>query len=284
VPYTWQEIRAIGEREYSRSLAFLKLEEQKARRTPMIEPATTEADYRKRFQDADADLLDFFRNEEILTVPDRLVPDEPEPFVRPDGHRDFFEQAGDRDPRPLRAHNLGGHQLDRFMRERDTRPIRGARRLYFIDGVRSDGWAFYLEEMTAQAGWLDRRPQAREINYIMQVNRAARIAAELRMHSNELSLREAISSLVAATPHFMAPDDPVAWYDLELYLRQPGYGVGYFLGKVQIEELLADRARQLGPAFSLRQFHDQFLAAGMIPVSLIRWEMTGRDDQIRKLW
>jgi len=29
---------------------------------------------------------------------------------------------------------------------------------------------------------------------------------------------------------------------------------------------------------------DEFLAAGMIPMSLIRWEMTGFEDEIKKLW
>jgi hypothetical protein len=28
---------------------------------------------------------------------------------------------------------------------------------------------------------------------------------------------------------------------------------------------------------------DEFLAAGMIPMSLIRWEMTGFEDEIKKL-
>src|SRR5262249_37898014 len=158
-------------------------------------------------------------------------------------------------------------QLDAFLRAQDKRPIRGARRLYFVDGMRSDGWAFYLEEMTAQAGWLDKRPQARVINYVMQVNRAARIGAELRMHSNEFTYDQAVKHLIGATPALMAAEDPVALFDMELYLRQPGYGVGYFLGKVQIEALLADCARQLGPKFRLRDFHDQFLAAGMMPIA-----------------
>ena len=29
---------------------------------------------------------------------------------------------------------------------------------------------------------------------------------------------------------------------------------------------------------------DEFLAAGMIPFSLIRWEITGSDDEIKELW
>jgi len=28
---------------------------------------------------------------------------------------------------------------------------------------------------------------------------------------------------------------------------------------------------------------DEFQSSGMIPVSLIRWELTGRDDEIRRL-
>ena len=32
------------------------------------------------------------------------------------------------------------------------------------------------------------------------------------------------------------------------------------------------------------EFHDEFLAAGMIPISLIRWEMTGLDDEVRHFW
>jgi uncharacterized protein (DUF885 family) len=35
------------------------------------------------------------------------------------------------------------------------------------------------------------------------------------------------------------------------------------------------RARQLGAGFTLRGFFDELNAAGMMPVSLIRWQLTG---------
>ena len=44
-----------------------------------------------------------------------------------------------------------------------------------------------------------------------------------------------------------------------------------------VEGVVIDIARLL-------QFMDEFLAAGMIPMSLIRWEMTGFDDEIKELW
>jgi hypothetical protein len=53
-------------------------------------------------------------------------------------------------------------------------------------------------------------------------------------------------------------------------------------GKLQIEQLLTDRRRQLGSAFTLRRFMDEFDAAGLIPISLIRWELTGElSDDLR---
>jgi hypothetical protein len=37
-------------------------------------------------------------------------------------------------------------------------------------------------------------------------------------------------------------------------------------------------------SFTLQKFMDEFLGCGMIPVSLSRWEMTGFDDELKRLW
>jgi uncharacterized protein (DUF885 family) len=67
-------------------------------------------------------------------------------------------------------------------------------------------------------------------------------------------------------------------------LRRPGLGSGYILGKIQLEQLLSERSLQLGDGFNLGAFHDDLLSRGMIPLTLLRWEMTGYDDQVRKYW
>lgn len=56
------------------------------------------------------------------------------------------------------------------------------------------------------------------------------------------------------------------------------------VGKVQIMSLIRDRSNQLGDEFVLKNFLDEYFAAGMIPQLLIRWEMTGKDDEIKNLW
>jgi len=51
-----------------------------------------------------------------------------------------------------------------------------------------------------------------------------------------------------------------------------------------MDALLAEQSRRLGPAFVLRDFHDAFLAAGRLPIALIRYEMTGEADQVASFW
>ncbi len=296
-PYNSTQIAEIGEREYQRQVAFLKIEEHRNRTIAMTEPVATRAQFDAKRMEEDNDLLRFLRDGDWMTIPDYVKHDPEEgpyvfPFERDPGkpglfdpplNLHFFFQAEFRDGRPLRAHNLPGHAFDQLQYARDTRPIRGGGRLFFVNGIRSEGWAFYLEEMILQAGLLADRPKTREIDYILGAKRAARILPELKMQANEWTWAEANASLIARTPKWMKPGDAVAQFDIELYLRQPGYGIGYYMGKVELEKLLAERAMQLGEAFDIKAFHDQFRAAGSIPISLIRWEMTGRDDEVRTM-
>lgn len=293
-PYDWDSLMTLAEREYQRSMVFLKLEEHKNRDIAMLEPADSLAEFERRRLEADVELLAFLREEKVMTVPDYLKPVEGEgPYLLPADRdpakagpfdapiqRHFFRQTEDRDPRPLRAHNVPGHLYDSLLLARDERPVRGDRRLYFIDGIRAEGWAFYLEEMIQQLGMLDNRPKTREINYILQAKRAARVKPELMMHANTWTYAEALHSLTRRTPYWMGPQDAIARFDLELYLRQPGYGIGYYMGKVELEKLFAELALDRGRDFDLKRFHDELLSVGRIPLSLIRWELTGRDDEI----
>ena len=55
------------------------------------------------------------------------------------------------------------------------------------------------------------------------------------------------------------------------------------IGKLQLDWLIADRAARLGKEFTLNNFFDDYFARGFIPASLLRWEMTGLDDEPSKM-
>ncbi|HKZ73219.1 MAG TPA: hypothetical protein VJ011_04095, partial [Steroidobacteraceae bacterium] len=82
---------------------------------------------------------------------------------------------------------------------------------------------------------------------------------------------------------WMRPDLDLLGFEQQLYLRQPGYGTSYITGKYLLEELLKERSKQLGDDFTLRRWFEDVNGAGLIPVSLIRWQLTGKDDQIRAM-
>jgi uncharacterized protein (DUF885 family) len=96
------------------------------------------------------------------------------------------------------------------------------------------------------------------------------------MHANQSTLEQAAQFASANTPRgWLGMDGTTVRGEQHLYLQQPSYGTSYLIGKMQIEELLAARRRQLGEAFTFKRFMDEFEAAGLIPASLITWELTG---------
>jgi hypothetical protein len=281
MPYTVQDILGIAEVELYRTLTFLRIEQHRNRLLPELEPAKTAEEHERRVRDAEALVRSFIDEHDLLTIPEYMPPQfETDAFwiVRPGGKRHFWEEITYRDPLNNHIHaSIPGHRFDNLIQRRNKHPIRGR----YGDGGRAEGWTFYLEEMFLQAGLLDDRPRTRELFYIAQLKRVLRIPAEVKMQTGELSLEQAIQFLIDEVPLM---DENLARYDLQIYLRRPAYGMTYLGGKVQFERLLSDRARQLGRDFDLGKFHDEFLASGSIPITLIRWEMTGFDDEVKKLW
>jgi len=288
-PYAWDELMVIAQNEYNRAIALLKLEEHKNRMLPQFEPVATEAEYHRLDKKFKQYFLNFLRKEKIFTVPDYLVVAKDRPWsavpARQGGDkRDFFEQSKDRLPLHMHCHNFVGHNLDGLRHRRDDRPIRGSDRLYTIDMIRSEGLAYGMEEIMMHLGIFEAYPRGREIYYIGQAFRAVRSFVDLKLHSNELTLTEAQTYFVENTPYgWTLPDGREVWYETETTLRFPGWHTGMSAGKTQLLSLMTDRANQLGDEFNLCEFMDAFFTAGMIPMSLIRWEMTGLEDEINLL-
>ncbi len=290
VPYTWDELITIMEHEYNRAITALKLEQFRNRDLPEVDPAPTEEAYFARYYEYQRHLLNFLQNNDVFTIPEYLTPRPPKAWADFEGRqggtvRDFFEEAEDRNPLPSPlVHEFLGHNFDGLRAQRDMRPVRGGRRLYAMGMIRSEGVAFALEEIFMHAGLFDKFPQGREINYIMMAFRSVRAIADLKLHSNEFDLADSFEYCYEATPYrWMLPDGFEVWYEMETTLRHPGWHMGMVLGKVQLLKIIADRGSQLEDDFVLKDLMDDFFAAGMIPLALTHWELTGLTDEVDKL-
>jgi uncharacterized protein (DUF885 family) len=163
-------------------------------------------------------------------------------------------------------------------------PIRATPLLYNIWDSRAEGVATGMEEWMMNAGLFADSPRSRELIYILIAQRAARSISGLLLHSNEYTMEDAVEFAAEWTPRGWMPEDSnTVWGEQYLYLQQPFYGASYLTGKYEIEQLMAERAAQLGEEYSFKRFMDEMEASGLIPVSLIRWEMTGQDDEIREI-
>jgi uncharacterized protein (DUF885 family) len=160
-------------------------------------------------------------------------------------------------------------------------PIRRGPLLYNIFVTRTEGFATAMEEMMMHEGFIDTHPRSNELVYVLVAERAARALGDLHLQSNEFTMDQAKRFAVDWTPRgWLRIDGSTVAGEQHLYLQQPAYGTSYIMGKIQFDEMLNERAKQLGDAYTTRRFMDEFNSAGLIPMSLIRWELTGNNDQI----
>lgn len=282
VPMTWDDEVQLLKRELTRAHASLKLEEQRNRGLPPLAADASPEEHARHANDAITKYLAFLKGRDILPVDDSLdaaLRRHIDPFV-PIERRNFFSIASHYEPVALYAHFYHWFDHEWFLSKPNASRIRREAWLYNAWDTRAEGMATAMEEFILHAGYYDDNPRAREIVWIMLAQRCARGLASLYAQANEFDLRQAKAFQVEWTPRgWMRPDLDLLGFEQQLYLRQPGYGTSYVTGKYLIEATMKDRAQQLGDAFTVRRFFDEFNAAGMIPVSLIHQQLTGQPLQ-----
>jgi hypothetical protein len=280
MPWTSDQLVLLGRREVDRLWADYALERHRNRDLPELVPANSAEEYQARIDATDAHIRAFLAEQQIITVPDDIGElDTNAPWiVRPEGPN-FWEEIQFRDPHPDHLHAvIPGHRFDGILADRGEHPVRS--KIY--SAARVEGWATYLEEAMLQAGLMAEMPRVRELIQIFGIFRAARVPADVWLQTGEMGVQAVVDYWLERVPYL---DANVARVDAEIYLRRPpGYGIGYTIGALQMQRLLADVKRLRGDAFVLRDFHDAVMRTGRLPLSLLRWEMTGLDDEVRGLW
>lgn len=301
VPLTWHNERRILERELHRAWSSLKLEEHRNRELPQLQPVTDPEGY-DALAEASADrLMNFLEREDILRVEpwmDAALREQLGEYVPPQ-QRNFFTIGSHLDPTPLYSHFYHWFDLARMREAPHPSPLRQAPLLFNIFTSRTEGMATAFEELTMHAGLHDQHRRAREIVWILLAQRAARGLGSLDAQANRKTMTEAAEFHARWTPRqwmnrdleqvgagdFGVEGDQgssdhmnLLAFEQQLYLRQPGYGASYVTGKIQLERMISVFARQKleqGEDFRLSEFFEQFNAAGLIPMSLIHWQLTG---------
>ena len=286
LPYDWDQAWALARRELARAKTSLRLQEiANADLPPMRDPPKTNIEKHKRFMADQQKMLDLakklnlFPGDNYIQPKNKPVPKVEKKIRKP---RNFFEQIEARGNAPLGAHDLFGHAPDEGYRKNSISKYRSGH-FGWLEIFRSEGMATSIEDVLVMLGLADDDPRIKELNCILIAFRAARALSELKMISNELSFQEGMKFTIKNTPRGYAKNDNLTWNETQNYLRLTGYGLGYIIGKVQLEQLIADYSDRKGDKFKIGEFYRDFLHRGRLPITLLRWEMTGLDDEMKLL-
>jgi Bacterial protein of unknown function (DUF885) len=149
-----------------------------------------------------------------------------------------------------------------------------ARRLAHAQST-TEGWAHYTEQMMVEEGLGDGDPKLALSQLTEALLRDCRVEASLALHLDGKSVDD-------ATKIFMdecGSPEPEARREAYRGTTDPGY-LAYTIGKLEILKLRDDYKAKMGRKFSLKEFHDRFLAAGLVPVKIIRRELMGQDGKV----
>jgi uncharacterized protein (DUF885 family) len=283
VPYDWDQQVTLLRRELERAQASLRTEEFKNRDLPPSRSVDTPDAFNAMSVERMRKLSDFLIQSGI--VPDKdyyrdAMAKQALSFTPPE-QRNFFLKGAAVEPLALYSHDYHWIELARMKYEPNRSSIRRLPALSNMFDARSEGLATAMEETLMQAGLYHDNPRGREVVWVMLANRAARGLASLYVQANEMTLQQAGHFHASWTPRgWSDPNSDLVAFEQLLYLRQPGYGTSYIIGKLQFERLMARYAHNLeaaGKPFNLPEFFARMNQSGTIPFALIELEMTGAE-------
>jgi uncharacterized protein (DUF885 family) len=166
---------------------------------------------------------------------------------------------------------LPGHFMQLSIAKRHTDFVR---RIQF-SSVFAEGWAFYGEEMFVRLGLygddLDGRLDVARWERV----RGARAVVDPKLASGEWTYEHAVQFFAAETG-FTKEQAEAAVAGIA---TRPGYVIAYSVGRLQIENLLAEYLGRKGEAASLRDFHDRLLSYGTTPLAIVGPELLADLDK-----
>lgn len=132
----------------------------------------------------------------------------------------------------------------------------------------SEGWGLYCEELAHETGYFrDTRERLMQLNWRLQ--RAARIVLDVSLHVFGMPYEEAVEYLVRNVGLNRAQAEG----SVNAYTQSPTYFPAYLLGLLEIQRIREACRSRLGSRFTLREFHERFLAFGNVPPALIQAEL-----------
>ena len=185
------------------------------------------------------------------------------PAYSPDS-KNFYIRAAIEEPRPILGHEgIPGH----FLQISIANHLEDEIRRHHEDGVFIEGWALYTEEMLLRRGFY--APDSAAEGQILRLSRyrAARVGVDVNLHTGRWTFDQAVDYFMRAG----GLDKESGTGEAAGAASDPTQKMTYITGKFEIMRLLGRYRDSKGAAFHLKQFHDDLLHTGSLPLSVEAW-------------
>lgn len=127
-----------------------------------------------------------------------------------------------------------------------------------------EGWGLYAETLGKELGVLS-DPYQYYGSLQGELWRAIRLVVDTGLHNKDWSREQVIKYMHENS----AVAEPDAIAEAERYMAIPGQALAYKVGQMKIRELRNRAEQALGDKFDVREFHDQILKDGSLPLSVL---------------
>jgi len=127
-----------------------------------------------------------------------------------------------------------------------------------------EGWGLYSEKLGVEMG-IYRTPYEQFGRLTYEMWRACRLVVDTGMHWKGWTRDQAEACFLensALAPHNIRTE-------VDRYISWPGQALAYKIGELKILELRKRAEGKLGADFDIRNFHDEVLSAGGIPLNIL---------------
>jgi uncharacterized protein (DUF885 family) len=127
-----------------------------------------------------------------------------------------------------------------------------------------EGWGLYSESLGTEMGFY-KDPYMKFGQLTYEIWRAIRLVVDTGMHSMGWTRQQAIDYFLANA----SKNEHDITVEVDRYIVWPGQALAYKIGELKIKELRAYAPKELGEKFNIREFHDQVLGNGALPLDIL---------------
>ena len=127
-----------------------------------------------------------------------------------------------------------------------------------------EGWALYCESLGPDLGFY-KDPYSKFGQLTYEIWRAIRLVVDTGIHYYGWDRQKAIDYFKANSPK----QEHDITVEVDRYMVMPAQALAYKIGELKIKELRAFAEAEMGESFDIREFHDELLLNGAVPLSVL---------------